>query len=61
MRDALLNVLINAAQSGQTTGAVRVTASIDGGNLCIAVEDRGAGIPARQLPHLFDAFYTTRA
>jgi signal transduction histidine kinase len=61
VRDALLNVLINAAQSGQSTGAVRVSASIDGRNLRIAVEDRGAGIPVRQLPKLFDAFYTTRA
>ena len=60
MRDALLNVLINAGQSGQQEGTVRVAVRLNGGYVEIAVEDRGSGIAERHLPHVFDAFYTTR-
>jgi len=60
VRDALLNILINAAQSGQTQGAVQVAARVRVGWLEILVEDRGKGIPTQHLPHLFDPFYTTR-
>jgi two-component system sensor histidine kinase HydH len=60
VRDALLNVLINAGQSGQKTGAVQVTAESCGDAIRIVIEDQGQGIPEQQLPRLFDAFYTTR-
>jgi signal transduction histidine kinase len=61
MRDALLNVIINAGQSGQTEGAIRIGARVRNAVLEIAVEDQGLGIPEAHLPHLFDAYYTTRA
>ena len=60
VRDALLNVLINAAQSGQTAGAVRVIAGSGGDTVRVVIEDQGQGIPEQHLPRLFDAFYTTR-
>lgn len=60
VRDALLNVLINAGQSGQTTGTVRVIAGSHGDNVRVVIEDCGQGIPEQHLPRLFDAFYTTR-
>jgi len=60
MRDALLNVIINAAQSGQQKGVVRVAAEMQDGDLRVVVEDEGSGIPAQELPYLFDPFFTTR-
>ena len=60
MRDALLNVIINAGQSGQQEGVIRITANSQTGIMEIAVEDRGKGIPEQELPHLFEAFYTTK-
>ena len=60
IRDALLNVLINAAQSGQTAGSIRVSARTVDGGVAIRVEDRGSGIAPVDLPRLFDAFYTTK-
>jgi len=60
IRDALLNVLINAAQSGQTAGSIRVSARVVDGGVSIAVEDRGKGIESADLPRLFEAFYTTK-
>jgi signal transduction histidine kinase len=60
VRDALLNVLINAGQSGQKSGEVRVKAESVGDAIRVVIEDQGQGIPEQHLPRLFDAFYTTR-
>lgn len=60
MRDALLNLILNASQSGQQAGSIRITAGVDEAGLQLAVEDRGRGIAREQMPRLFDAFYTTR-
>ncbi|MCG6860647.1 MAG: hypothetical protein LJE70_05135 [Chromatiaceae bacterium] len=60
VRDALLNVLINAGQSGQTSGTIRFKAETCDDAIRFVIEDRGQGIPEQHLPRLFDAFYTTR-
>ena len=60
LRDALLNLILNAGQSGQREGSIRVTVQAKDEVLEIAVEDRGRGISSEQMPYLFDAFYTTR-
>jgi signal transduction histidine kinase len=61
IKDALLNVLINAGQSGQTTGDIRVSASAVENGVRISVEDRGEGIAGADRARLFDAFYTTKS
>ena len=61
MRDALLNVIINAGESGQQEGVIRCRVRKVGDNLEIAVDDRGEGIPEKHLTRVFNAFYTTRA
>ncbi|CRI65343.1 putative Histidine kinase [Thiocapsa sp. KS1] len=61
IRDALLNLLINAAQSGQRSGSIRVGARAVRQGLRIEVDDRGSGIAAADLPRLFTPFYTTKA
>lgn len=60
MRDALFNVIINAIQSGQREGAIRISAGTQNSKVCIAVEDHGPGIAEQDLPKLFNAFFTTR-
>ncbi len=60
LQDALLNVVLNAAQSGQTEGDLLLRVRQQQGQLEITVEDQGRGIAPEDLPHLFEAFYTTR-
>jgi signal transduction histidine kinase len=60
VRDALLNVLINAGQSGQKSGAVRVSVDSTSDVIRVVIEDQGQGIPEQYVPRLFDAFFTTR-
>ncbi len=60
VQDALLNVLLNAAQSGQRQGDVVLRVRRRGNAIEMVVEDRGRGISKAHLPRLFDAFYTTR-
>ena len=56
IRQVLLNLLNNAARFTEE-GAVRVEAKRGDGEVVIAVSDTGPGIPADELPHLFQEFY----
>ena len=60
LRAALLNLLINALQSG--SGApIDVSASVVR-NVCrISIADRGPGIPEQIRDRVFEPFFTTRA
>jgi signal transduction histidine kinase len=51
------NLLDNAEKYGGPAGAILVETRRDRGVALLAVEDRGPGIPAEDLPHLFEPFY----
>lgn len=55
LRQVLLNLLSNAAKF-TTMGEIIVDARAEGDRLAIDVEDTGAGIPAEQVPYIFDKF-----
>jgi two-component system sensor histidine kinase KdpD len=54
---ALAHLLENAAQYSSDGSAVEVIARVGHDGLTIHVRDRGAGIAAADLPHLFERFY----
>ena len=58
LRAALLNLLLNACQSGSEQ--VDVSAGVAGDACHITVSDRGSGIPLDVMERIFDAFYTTK-
>lgn len=51
------NLLANALQHTETGGTVMVQVLSHGGMTAFRVEDNGEGIPAEDLPHIFDRFY----
>ncbi|HDQ73282.1 MAG TPA: HAMP domain-containing histidine kinase [Chloroflexi bacterium] len=57
----LVNLLSNAVKYTPDTGAVTIAADGYGANdmITISIADNGIGIPADQLPHIFDRFTRT--
>jgi PAS domain S-box-containing protein len=57
LNQLLSNLLDNALKFTPAGGRVRLSASATGTGIEIAVADSGPGIPADDLPHLFDRFW----
>ncbi len=53
----LWNLLVNADKYTPAGGGIRVRVGKDGPWATVAVEDDGVGIPAEELPRIFDRFY----
>jgi two-component system, NtrC family, sensor kinase len=60
MNQVLTNLLVNAAQSLGEFGTVTVRSRVEGDYAVLSIADTGDGIPPEILPHIFDAFYTTK-
>jgi signal transduction histidine kinase len=58
---AIVNVLRNAIESSPKGGTVHVRMTSRGGELRIAIDDEGSGVPEDAAVHLFKPFFTTRA
>jgi signal transduction histidine kinase len=58
----LLNLLINARQAMAEGGTIllRLKPSSEAGYVELTVRDSGEGIERDKLPHIFDAFYSTK-
>lgn len=63
IQQVLLNLLINARQAMPGGGRllIKLTHDAESGMVDLVVRDFGCGIPQEKLPHIFDAFYTTKA
>ncbi len=61
LRQAALNLLVNAIESQGARGAIRVLVADEADGLAIRVRDEGPGIPAALRAKVFDAFWTTKA
>src|SRR5205807_4808625 len=57
VRQLLLIVLDNALKFTPAGGRVRLDVSARNGRAAVVVTDTGMGIPAEQLPHVFERFY----
>jgi len=61
IRQALLNVILNAIQAIVAKGSVTVRSFIRENWLIVSVSDSGIGIPEENRARLFDPFFTTKA
>lgn len=60
MRQALHHLLENALEAMPTGGELSFTATLEAGSARITLRDTGVGIPAENLPLVFDPFFSTK-
>jgi signal transduction histidine kinase len=61
MHQVVTNLLGNALKFTPAGGRVTLRTGQDGSNAVLEVEDTGVGIPADELPHVFDQFWRGQA
>ena len=57
LEQAVLILIDNAVKYGRADGGIQLTAQEHDGRLLLSVRDDGPGIPADDLPHIFERFY----
>jgi PAS domain S-box-containing protein len=61
VRQAVLNVALNAVQAMPEGGTLSVSARLEGETAMIELSDTGPGIPAEVRQRIFEPFFTTKA
>jgi len=61
IKQVLLNIIINAIQSIDGRGEIRIVTTAQSGNsVSVSVSDSGCGIPANVRERIFDPFFSTK-
>ncbi|MDZ7262162.1 MAG: ATP-binding protein [candidate division KSB1 bacterium] len=69
LKQVFLNILLNGVQAMPEGGTLTITLTYDSGQdkredareyVCVMIADTGPGIPEKDLPKVFDPFYTTK-
>lgn len=60
LKQVFLNLLLNSLQAVNGHGELDVSTVISGNELEVTVADNGAGIDPKNLPHIFEPFFSTK-
>jgi two-component system NtrC family sensor kinase len=60
IQQALVNIIINAAQSMPQGGTIHIRSGVEDRNAYISVTDSGGGIEPENMEKIFDPFFTTK-
>ena len=60
LRQAFINILMNALQAMKGKGLLRIRTALSGESVVTTIVDSGPGIPKQHLSKIFDPFFTTK-
>ena len=60
LRQALVNLVVNAAQAMKGTGTLTLTTRVSDHTVIVTIADTGPGISKQHLTKVFDPFFTTK-
>ncbi|HTL62177.1 MAG TPA: ATP-binding protein [Nitrospira sp.] len=60
LRQALMNLLLNAVQAMKGKGTLHLSTAVAGTTVTATIADSGQGIPKHYLSRIFDPFFTTK-
>lgn len=58
LREAFMNITINAFEHDKSGKPLQIVCACDGEQLRVTVRDHGPGLSEKDIPNLFDRFYT---
>jgi len=61
LKQVFLNLFLNSLDAMNGHGRLKIRTAVEGSELTVAIADSGAGIAPKDLPHIFEPFYTTKA
>jgi signal transduction histidine kinase len=60
LKQAFMNVVLNAMEAMPQGGVLRVSTLVDDNSVCIKVMDTGVGISTEDLERIFEPFFTRK-
>ena len=60
IQQALIALFMNAIEAIHNTGKIIIKAVVENSHAVISIKDEGTGISKKDLPHIFEPFFSTK-